>query len=145
MISVSVISIVRLMALMAIDFNDITYTLPMGVLWTVLEPQLAIVCANMPVLKPILSRMFPRLFGSTNQKSYGVSDPQAFERLDERGYSLGKVSRNPLDTHVSGGGRLKERYTTTTAEHRRRVAEFRPATSEGPCAATVRHQCRSKF
>ncbi|KAL3429186.1 hypothetical protein BDV09DRAFT_190342 [Aspergillus tetrazonus] len=100
---VSVISIVRLMALMAIDFNDITYTLPMGVLWTVLEPQLAIVCANMPVLKPILSRMFPRLFGSTNQKSYGVSDPQAFERLDERGYSLGKVSRNPLDTHVSGG------------------------------------------
>lgn len=113
MISVSVISIVRLMALMAIDFNDITYTLPMGVLWTVLEPQLAIVCANMPVLKPILSRMFPRLFGSTNQKSYGVSDPQAFERLDERGYSLGKVSRNPLDTHVSGGGGLKERYTTT--------------------------------
>ncbi|CBF80316.1 hypothetical protein AN8328.2 [Aspergillus nidulans FGSC A4] len=102
---VSVISIVRLMALMAIDFNDITYTLPMGVLWTVLEPQLAIVCANMPVLKPILSRMFPRLFGSTNQKSYGVSDPQAFERLDERGYSLGKVSRNPLDTHVSGGER----------------------------------------
>ncbi|KAL4767914.1 hypothetical protein BDW60DRAFT_211519 [Aspergillus nidulans var. acristatus] len=106
---VSVISIVRLMA---IDF-DSTYRLPMGVLWTVLEPQLAIICANMSVLKPILPQMFPRLFDSSHQKSYGVSDRQAFERLDKRGYSLGKVSRNQLDTHVSGSGGLKERYTTT--------------------------------
>ncbi|KAL4901979.1 hypothetical protein BDW74DRAFT_186999 [Aspergillus multicolor] len=100
---VSVISIVRLSALMAIDFNDVTYSLPMGVLWTVLEPELAIICANMPILKPILSRMFPRFFSSTRQKSYGVSDPQAFERLDEREYSLGQVSRDHLAPTSTAG------------------------------------------
>ncbi|KAL4806820.1 hypothetical protein BDV18DRAFT_159989 [Aspergillus unguis] len=90
---VSAVSIIRLVALMAIDFNDITSSVQMGVCWTVLEPELAIICANMPLMRPILSRIFPGVF-STRQKTYGASDPQAFERLGDAGgygYSLGRV------------------------------------------------------
>ena len=47
---------------MAIDFSDITHSVQMGVMWTVLEPELAIICANMSLLKVLLSRMFPKVF-----------------------------------------------------------------------------------
>ncbi|KAL4926651.1 uncharacterized protein BDV17DRAFT_293229 [Aspergillus undulatus] len=113
---VSIISIVRLVALMAIDFNDITHSVQMGVLWTVTEPELAILCANMPVLKPVLSRMFPKLF-STHQRTYNLSDPQAFERLGgSGGYSLNRVGRNPLEsTNIYvGDDHLQSKYTTAT-------------------------------
>ncbi|KAL5339806.1 hypothetical protein BJX70DRAFT_139713 [Aspergillus crustosus] len=116
---VSIISVVRLVALMAIDFNDITHSVQMGVLWTVVEPELAILCANMPILKPVLSRIFPRLF-STNQKSYGVSDPQAFERLGGSGgggYSVSRMNRStgtqPSNVYV-GDDQLQSKYTTAT-------------------------------
>ncbi|KAL1867792.1 hypothetical protein Plec18167_008538 [Paecilomyces lecythidis] len=113
---VSVISIVRLASLMAIDFTDITYSVQMGVMWTVLEPELAIICANMPVMKPILSRVFPKLFPSSNRRTYGVSDPQAFERLEEHAiYPLNGIGRGPLRTDVSAGrSALKGDDTTTT-------------------------------
>ncbi|KAL4789422.1 hypothetical protein BDV19DRAFT_397043 [Aspergillus venezuelensis] len=112
---VSIISIVRLVALMAIDFNDITHSVQMGVLWTVVEPELAILCANMPILKPVLSRMFPKLF-STHQRTYGVSDPQAFERLGESGgYSLNRVNRDPTQSNIYAGDyHLQSKYTTAT-------------------------------
>lgn len=105
---------------MAIDFSDITYSVQMGVLWTVLEPELAIICANMPVLKPVLSRIFPRLFSTSSRRTYGVSDPQAFERLDEQHgniYPLNQVGRDPLKTDITAGhsrSRSKGRFTTAT-------------------------------
>ncbi|KAL3470420.1 hypothetical protein BJX99DRAFT_49563 [Aspergillus californicus] len=116
-IFVSIISIIRLKALMDIDFDNITASVQMGVLWTVLEPELAVICANMPILKPVLSRMFPRLFPSTRQKTYAISDPQAFERLGGSGaYSLTRVSHGNGNGALgsAGGSQYKSDYATAT-------------------------------
>ncbi|PYI11753.1 hypothetical protein BO78DRAFT_413562 [Aspergillus sclerotiicarbonarius CBS 121057] len=101
---VSVISIVRLFSLMAISFTDITHSVQMGVMWTVLEPELAIICANMPLLKVLLSRMFPKVF-STAGKKYSVSNPQAFEQLHEQGaiYPMNRLDHEPVKTKISTG------------------------------------------
>ncbi|KAJ9215666.1 hypothetical protein DTO166G4_2772 [Paecilomyces variotii] len=115
---VSVISIVRLASLVAIDFTDITYSVQMGVMWTVLEPELAIICANMPVMKPILSRVFPNLFPSSKRRTHRISGPQVFERLDEHGvYPLDRVGHSHLGADISAGcSQPKKDYTTATME-----------------------------
>ncbi|PWY88277.1 hypothetical protein BO70DRAFT_259365, partial [Aspergillus heteromorphus CBS 117.55] len=81
---VSAISIVRLFSLIAIDFTDVTYSAQMGIMWSVLEPELAVICANMPLLKTFLSRMLPKAF-STQENQYGVSGPQSVDHLQEEG------------------------------------------------------------
>ena len=49
---------------------DITYNFITRGLWTLIEANLGIICACLPVLKQPLSRMFPQMFGST-QRSHG--------------------------------------------------------------------------
>lgn len=102
--STSIISIIRLVALMAIDFTDITYSVQMGVMWTVIEPELAIICANMPFLKAFLSKIAPGLF-STARTKYGVSGPQSFERLQDPQYKnthvLSRLDQGTMNTHLS--------------------------------------------
>jgi hypothetical protein len=89
---------------MEIDFTDITYSVQMGVMWTVIEPELAIICANLPLLKTVLSRMAPGLF-STGRTKYGVSDPQAFERLQDQQssniYPMNQMDHEAVRTHIS--------------------------------------------
>ncbi|RAL03900.1 uncharacterized protein BO80DRAFT_453034 [Aspergillus ibericus CBS 121593] len=101
---VSVISIIRLFSLMAISFTDITHSVQMGVMWTVLEPELAIICANMPLLKVLLSRMFHKVF-STAGKKYSVSSAQAFEQLQEQEavYPMNRFDHQPVRTKISAG------------------------------------------
>lgn len=90
---------------MAIDFNDITYSVQMGVMWTVLEPELAIICANMPLMKTVLARAFPGIF-STAQAKYSVSHGQDFQRIHEPGaaiYPMNRLDHEPVHTQVSSG------------------------------------------
>ncbi|KAJ5538962.1 hypothetical protein N7513_007294 [Penicillium frequentans] len=68
-ILVSIVSILRLKSLMDINFENITESVQMGVMWTIVEPELAIIYANMPVFKSILSTLAPTLF-STGRKEY---------------------------------------------------------------------------
>ncbi|KAL3711675.1 hypothetical protein TMatcc_000366 [Talaromyces marneffei ATCC 18224] len=100
----SIISVIRLVSLMAIDFTDITYSVHMGVMWTVIEPELAIICANMPFQKAVLSKVAPGLF-STARTKYGVSGPQSFERLQDPQYKnthiLCRLDRGRMNTHLS--------------------------------------------
>ncbi|OTA93660.1 hypothetical protein M434DRAFT_64332, partial [Hypoxylon sp. CO27-5] len=56
---ITAISIIRLKSLMDISFTDPTWTLPMGLLWTVLEPELAILGANFPFMRSYLSKLLP--------------------------------------------------------------------------------------
>lgn len=89
---------------MAIDFTDITYSVQMGVMWTVIEPELAIICANMPFLKAVLSKIAPGLF-STARTKYGVSGPQSFEHLQEpqhkNTHALRRLNHGTMKTHIS--------------------------------------------
>lgn len=90
---------------MEIDFTDITYSVQMGVMWTVIEPELAIICANMPLLKTVLSRMAPGLFSTGRATKYGVSDPQTFERLQDQQssniYPMNQMDHQAVRTHIS--------------------------------------------
>ncbi|KAJ5674916.1 uncharacterized protein N7477_004850, partial [Penicillium maclennaniae] len=101
---VSIISIIRLKSLMDIDFSDITYSVQMGVMWTTIEPELAIICANMPFLKTILSRMVPGLF-STGRSKQSASGQQTFERLEEQQsnniYPMNRIGHLAVRTNIS--------------------------------------------
>ncbi|KAJ5885546.1 hypothetical protein N7495_010056 [Penicillium taxi] len=71
---------------MAIDFSNITESAQMVVMWSVVEPELALICANMPLLKTVLSYMMPSFFSSSNRRNnydkYG-SEQQTFSRLQD--------------------------------------------------------------
>lgn len=55
------VSSLRLHALIATPSVDMTYDLE-GTLWTIIEYNLAIVCACLPSIRIILARMFPKFF-----------------------------------------------------------------------------------
>ncbi|KAJ5684618.1 uncharacterized protein N7477_000963 [Penicillium maclennaniae] len=97
-IVISVISIIRLISIYKLNFEDPTYTMLDPIMWTVLEPQLAIICANMPFFKTIIAAFAPAM-GSSSDRKYGagVSSGRTFDRL---GYSANHETYNmdPLDT-----------------------------------------------
>ncbi|CAJ2503301.1 Uu.00g106950.m01.CDS01 [Anthostomella pinea] len=53
-----VISTVRVITLVSVDFTDVTYTIPRAVLFSAMEPCLAITLACVPVLRPLLGRRY---------------------------------------------------------------------------------------
>ncbi|RJE25025.1 hypothetical protein PHISCL_02618 [Aspergillus sclerotialis] len=72
--SVSAISMLRVVSLMKIDFNDATYTLPIPLMWSIVQGQLAIVAANIPLLRRVFSRNITRILD-------GFIPPQAHDAL----------------------------------------------------------------
>jgi hypothetical protein len=46
-------------SLLTLDFADVTYSLPLPLMWSVIEPELGLVCANLPVLSPIWAPYLP--------------------------------------------------------------------------------------
>lgn len=54
--STTIIGILRLASIMAIGYNDITYTDIVPAIYSNLEPCLAISCACIPTLRPLLNR-----------------------------------------------------------------------------------------
>lgn len=68
--SVSAVSIIRVMSLLGIDFNDVTSTLPIPLMRSIVEQQLAIVCANLPLLRHVFAAVLPtRWLGSSRHKT----------------------------------------------------------------------------
>ncbi|KAF4975988.1 hypothetical protein FZEAL_7295 [Fusarium zealandicum] len=65
--------------------QDITYTFIERGIWTLIEANLGIISACMPVLRRPLAKMFPRVFSSTkNSSAYSIGD--------QRGFNLSNVS-----------------------------------------------------
>ena len=77
-------------SLLVVSFQDVTYTLPMGMMWTVLEPELALICANFALMRTLLSKIFPSWFGT---KHSDAPNRQRFRHLEEgRGqYPLNRI------------------------------------------------------
>jgi hypothetical protein len=92
----SILSIIRLISIYKLDFEDPTFTLLDPIMWTVLESQLAIICANMPFFKTIIAAIAPSL-GSTADRKYGRSTERTFDRLGQSATN-GNYSMDPLDT-----------------------------------------------
>lgn len=52
--SVAIISAIRLYSILHVDMTDVTYTILMPIMWSALEPCLAITLACIPLLRPLL-------------------------------------------------------------------------------------------
>jgi hypothetical protein len=105
-----------------ISFTDPTFTLPMGLFWTSLEPCLCIINANLPMCRNYLIASYPSLFGTTSN-NYVNSSRQItgdalgrkraqndFEMLggsEEFSGNLGKA-RNVISGGVIGKGVVKK-------------------------------------
>jgi len=89
-------SIIRLKSLLDIEFTDVTYTLAQPLMWTTIEPSLAIINACLPIMRPLFVYVLPaRLFKITsgNVASSGPgglrsAEPRKFSRLGGDEYPL---------------------------------------------------------
>ncbi|KAK1569460.1 uncharacterized protein LY79DRAFT_653959 [Colletotrichum navitas] len=83
---VTIISIVRLQTILSVDLKspDITWNFCSTIIWTNVEANIAIVCACLPSLKPLLSLMIDGTLKSSNTKedescgSYALSNGARF-------------------------------------------------------------------
>jgi hypothetical protein len=91
--SITIVSIIRIRALQIISFTDPTFTLPMALLWSTLEPCLCIINANLPMVRTILAVISPTIFGST--ESNFLRAPEA------RGERKGELA--PFELIAVGG------------------------------------------
>ncbi|KAF1348154.1 hypothetical protein BDV97DRAFT_400324 [Delphinella strobiligena] len=72
MSSVTAISCVRLAAMLQIDMNDFSFGMLASIRWTIVETSVAILNACFPMMRPLIRRLAPKLFSSTddNTNSY---------------------------------------------------------------------------
>lgn len=119
--SITAISIVRIKSLTDISFTDPTYTLPMGLLWTVLEPELAIINANLPLMRRLFVKFAPKLFSFTRTKrSMGQSNPSKFEKIEDGMFlqTIGGGYKRKIDCQggpTSWSGKQSGRGETTSS------------------------------
>ncbi|KAI9854087.1 MAG: hypothetical protein M1830_006596 [Pleopsidium flavum] len=83
-----VTSIIRLNALNALTFEDITYTLADALMGTTIEPSIGIMNACLPMMRPLLIKIFPPGLFAKRSKGTGGAGSERFERLDEHACPL---------------------------------------------------------
>lgn len=76
---------VRVASLQKIIFDDLSFTLPVPMIWTFLEMDLAIIACNLPLLRPVATFFLPSTWmGSSKDKSnsrpYGTSNAISNDR-----------------------------------------------------------------
>ncbi|PWY91668.1 hypothetical protein BO94DRAFT_583604 [Aspergillus sclerotioniger CBS 115572] len=88
-----VIAIVRIVTMMPfVDDMDLTWYKVTLAKWAMVEINVGIICSCLPVLRPLLLRIFPNLFGSQNNS--GFKPIQRADGKDTIGASRKKVIRN---------------------------------------------------
>ncbi|KAL2150090.1 hypothetical protein VTH82DRAFT_7766 [Thermothelomyces myriococcoides] len=89
-----IVSVIRIKELSSIDYSDITYNVPMSLIFSALEPSLAVTLACVPLLRPLVSRITGSGLrsGQTNSAAFGSKNRQ-FEPLhdDSSQYQLRPV------------------------------------------------------
>ncbi|KAL1842996.1 hypothetical protein VTJ49DRAFT_3473 [Mycothermus thermophilus] len=70
--------------------------------WTLIESNLGIICACLPVLKQPLGKLFPRLFGSTLRGHSGVSSEGKYRHTDDSRGAHPNNSSTPTLSKVQG-------------------------------------------
>ncbi|KAJ5711332.1 hypothetical protein N7488_005488 [Penicillium malachiteum] len=93
------VSMVRVVSLLRINFNDVTYTLPSPLMWSIVEEQLAIVAGNLPLLRRIFSSILP---GSWIGSSHRRTDSQG------QSYEFSGAKKNYAITRMDQGSNTSE-------------------------------------
>ncbi|KAM0268244.1 hypothetical protein ACHAQH_010021 [Verticillium albo-atrum] len=101
--------------------EDITWNFIERGMWTLVEANLGIISACLPVLKQPMAKLFPRVFGSTRKNTYYIADTPS----GQKGYNLSNVSRqdqnpgfwragarNQQQVSISGGKEAMEGRTS---------------------------------
>ncbi len=73
LLSICLISIIRIVSISRLDFSDISYQFTTVAYWGAVEVNLAIICACLTTLKPLLVRFFPKLLGGSIATRYGTT------------------------------------------------------------------------
>ncbi|KAL2157935.1 hypothetical protein VTH06DRAFT_4990 [Thermothelomyces fergusii] len=68
-----IVSVVRIIALSSIDYSDITFNVPESLIFSALEPSLAVTLACVPLLRPLVSSITGSVAGSSAPRSGQVS------------------------------------------------------------------------
>lgn len=109
---------------MIISFEDPTWTLPMGLLWTVLEPELAIINANLPLMRRFFAKIIPKMLSFSRSKStVERSNKNDFEKLNDNGILLrtiggGYMQRNSVIVGADGSKASEGASTTGIVQQR---------------------------
>ena len=75
--SVCLVSILRLQSLVAISNSaDPSYDNPPAATWSSVESNVGIICACLPLLRPLITKWLPRAFPSRHRSIYSHSRPQ---------------------------------------------------------------------
>ncbi|KAL4937822.1 hypothetical protein BDV06DRAFT_202191 [Aspergillus oleicola] len=98
---VSAISMVRVFSLISIDFEDATYTLPMPLMWSIVEEQLAIVAANLPILRHVFATILPRSWMGSSRRKVTSSEGRYQSRDHQQKYSLTRMDQGINKSDIS--------------------------------------------
>ncbi|RMJ25131.1 integral membrane protein [Aspergillus sp. HF37] len=144
-IFIIVTSALRLEALhhLAQHMNDISYHNVGAAYWTAAECNVAIICACLPLLRPIVSRIFPKLMATssyrrnTSKNYYGGSRSQRlptymFSRDQERDYDMYEINVKPgeqsgreSDRGIEGGIEVTTEMIQETTKNGESTSERR--------------------
>lgn len=103
--SVCIVSILRLQSLVAIsNSSDQTYDNPPAATWSSVETNVGIICACLPLLRPLLAKYFPRAFPSRHRSQY--SRPNYPAAYGSKGGS--KILRSKNEYVLDGTKRSRE-------------------------------------
>lgn len=119
--SISAISMVRVVSLLRVDFADATYTLPMLLMWSIVEEELALTTANLPLLRHVFSRILPRGWLNSSHRKSNYNTNSQYRRNDNshrRGdrsdnYNLTPVNLGVHESEVSSSAPLKRKKNGT--------------------------------
>ncbi|ORY56948.1 uncharacterized protein BCR38DRAFT_461513 [Pseudomassariella vexata] len=103
-----ILSIVRIVILSEVDFTDVTHSLPDPVIWSGLEPSVAVTLACIPLLRPLIRRRTYSQQGSTTRPTIQLSSVKNDGTLDQmRGNNLSQLHLTPQEVHASCNENIK--------------------------------------
>ncbi|KAF9241048.1 hypothetical protein CBS147339_4328 [Penicillium roqueforti] len=112
---VSAISMVRVDSLMRIDFNDLTYTLPIPLMWSIIEQQLALVAANLPLLRSVFSAVLPGSWlGSSARRTGTPSGEPSAKKRSAQEYSLTRMDAGTNRSEVTADSHKHANHNSQT-------------------------------
>lgn len=117
---------------------DTTYDIA-STMWTVIEMNVSIVCACLPMVRPLLVKVFPRLMPKSTTNKYG--GPSGTTGFSNKGYIMSGHSRDRRDdpadwthegkdgitmTSIRKGDQSSEEYILHDTDHQDQTAAIDP-------------------
>ncbi|MCJ1474351.1 hypothetical protein MMC13_003009 [Lambiella insularis] len=123
-------SVMRIITLQALDNNDLPYTLLVSATWTLAEAELAVTCANLPLLRPIfpsktkfiwlqsfIRNSFTKLSGSDQSNTGNTSN--SGQELESLRNSRPRKHGSRFGYHTRAGSSGSDERSITTVEESR--------------------------